>query len=193
MPQLVVKIIGGKHIRNFTDAVKSPTDDATNSSEEKQSLHTKDTQEDLGRKSSSDLELLRAEEHTKNLLASIRQVPDRQCVTAPCGDRSGSYIHLKTNVTNTKQLLTHTNMLIKTNTESCLLSAIYEELQGLDSQITQNIEKKLMDLDPSHSGIIHQSELTYLLLKQKIPLKLTTLSCIFKSFSDANNPEKVDP
>ncbi|XP_073731793.1 uncharacterized protein [Misgurnus anguillicaudatus] len=82
-------------------------------------------------------------------------------------------------------------MLIKTNTESCLLLAICEELQGLDSQITQNIEKKLMNLDPSHSGIIHQSELTYLLLKQKIPLKLTSLSCIFKSFSDTNNPEKV--
>lgn len=83
-------------------------------------------------------------------------------------------------------------MLIKTKPESCLLSAIYEELQGLDTLITQDIEEKLMDLDPSHSGIIHQSELTYLLLKQKIPLKLTTLSCIFKSFSDTNNPEKVD-
>ncbi|KAI7794521.1 hypothetical protein IRJ41_015318 [Triplophysa rosa] len=178
MPQLVVKIVGGKQIKNFVDA---------SSSEEKHSPRNQINDEDLNRKSSINLEALRTEEHKEKLLAALRQAPDRQCVTAPCGDRSGSYIHMKTvsattnNMTNTKQLFP----------ESWLLSAVSEELQGLESQITENIEEEVIALDLSHSRIIHQSELTYLLLKHKIPLKLTTLACIFKSFSDTTIPEQV--
>lgn len=90
-------------------------------------------------------------------------------------------------------ILFQTEAEMKSRAESWFLSAVSEELQDLESQITQNIEEEAIALDPSHSGIIHQSELTYLLLKHKIPLKLTTLSCIFKSFSDTTNPEQVDP
>ncbi|XP_050952746.1 uncharacterized protein C1orf87 [Labeo rohita] len=128
------------------------------------------------------------------------QVPDRQCVTAPCGDRSRSYIHLKstTNIGYTKQIMQNLHIMeeqteewIKSSPEFCLLSSISEELQDLEPQTFQTIEEEVTSLDPTRSGNIRQSELTYLFLKLKLPLKLTTLACMFKTFSDATDPEQV--
>lgn len=79
---------------------------------------------------------------------------------------------------------------MKSSPESCLLSAVSEELQSLESQITPYIEEEAIAL--SLLGIIHQSELTYLLLKHKIPLKFSTLDCIFKSFIHITNSEQVN-
>ncbi|XP_016376399.1 uncharacterized protein C1orf87 homolog [Sinocyclocheilus rhinocerous] len=203
MPQLVVKIVGGKQIKYFTDGTKSPTDHlkVTNCSEHRHSPPNRVTDGDSSRKSPShDLEPLRPVEHTENLLDALRQVPDRRCVTAPCGDRSRSYIHLKstTNMSYTKQLVQNphiteaqTDEPIKFSPEFCLLSSVSEELQDLKPQTFQIIEEEVTSLDPSRSGTIHQSELTCLFLRLQLPLKLTTLACMFQSFSNTTDPEQV--
>ncbi|KAL0157781.1 hypothetical protein M9458_045857, partial [Cirrhinus mrigala] len=64
------------------------------------------------------------------------------------------------------------------------------ELQDLEPQTFQIIEEEVTSLDPSRSGIIRQSELTCLFLKLKLPLKLTTLACMFKAFRTATDPEQ---
>lgn len=69
------------------------------------------------------------------------QAPDRQCVTAPCGDRSGSYIHLKTNVTNTKQLLTHVSHFLHMQLSHFNVS--YISLTSLPLHITYSLNLKL--------------------------------------------------
>ncbi|XP_042606712.1 uncharacterized protein C1orf87 [Cyprinus carpio] len=203
MPQLVLKIVGGKQIKHFTNGKKSPTDHlkVTNCSEHRHSPPNRVTDGDSSRKSPShDLEHLRPVEHTENLLDALRQVPDRRCVTAPCGDRSRSYIHLKStiNMSYTKQLMQNPHITeaqteepIKFSPEFCLLSSVSEELQDLEPQTFQIIEEEVTSLDPSRSGTIHQSELTCLFLRLQLPLKLTTLACMFQSFSNTTDPEKV--
>lgn len=75
--------------------------------------------------------------------------------------------------------------------ERCLLSSVSEELQDWEPHTFQSIEEEVTSLDPSQSGILHQSELTYLFLRLQMPLKLSTLACVFRSFSDARDPEQV--
>ncbi|KAL1250347.1 hypothetical protein QQF64_021352 [Cirrhinus molitorella] len=202
-PQLVVKIVGGKQIKYFIDGTNSPTDHlaVTNCSKDRRSPPNRVMDGDLSRKSPSyDLEHLRPDEHTENLLDALRQVPDRRCVTAPCGDRSRSYIHLKTtaNMGYTKQIMQNIRIMeeqteepIKSSPEFCLLSSVSEELQDLEPQRFPVIEEEVTSLDPSRSGIIHQSELTCLFLRLQLPLKLTTLACMFKFFSNNTDPQQV--
>ncbi|RXN10018.1 tumor necrosis factor receptor superfamily member 5-like protein [Labeo rohita] len=92
---------------------------------------------------------------------------------------------------NLLHALRQTEEWIKSSPEFCLLSSISEELQDLEPQTFQTIEEEVTSLDPTRSGNIRQSELTYLFLKLKLPLKLTTLACMFKTFSDATDPEQV--
>lgn len=75
--------------------------------------------------------------------------------------------------------------------ERCLLSSVSEELQDWEPHTFQSIEEEVTSLDPSQSGILHQSELTFLFLRLQMPLKLSTLACVFRSFSDARDPEQV--
>ncbi|XP_016354164.1 uncharacterized protein C1orf87 homolog [Sinocyclocheilus anshuiensis] len=180
-----------------------PTDhlEVTNCSEDRHSPPIRVTDGDLSRKSPChDLEHLRPVEHTENLLDALGQVPDRRCVTAPCGDRSRSYIHLKstTNMGYSKRIMQNPHITedqteepIKSSPEFCLLSSVSEELQDLEPQIFQIMEEEVTSLDPSRSGIIHQSELTGLFLRLKLPLKLTTLACMFRCFSNTTDPEQV--
>ncbi|XP_077074729.1 uncharacterized protein C1orf87 homolog [Siphateles boraxobius] len=203
MPQLVVKIVGGKQIKHFIEGSKSPTDhlEVTNSSEDRHSPPIRVMDGDLSRNSPShDLQPLGPFEQTESLLDALRQVPDRRCVTAPCGDRSRSYIHLKstTNLAYSKQLMqtphitgAETEEPVKSGPEHCLLSSVSEELQDWEPQTFQSIEEEVTSLDPSRSGILHQSVLTYLFLRLKIPLKLSTLACVFKSFRNTSDPEQV--
>ncbi|XP_067303211.1 uncharacterized protein C1orf87 homolog [Pseudorasbora parva] len=176
-----------------------PTDhpEISNSSEDRNSPPLKDTDGDLSRKPAShDLEPLGPE----SLLDALRQVPDRRCVTAPCGDRSRSYIHLKstTNLSSSKQLqIPHitgeeTEEPDKSGPECFLFSSVSEELKDWEPQTFQSIEEEVTSLDPSQSGTLHQLELTYLFLRLKIPLKLSTLACVFKSFRNTSDPEQVN-
>ncbi|XP_051737064.1 uncharacterized protein C1orf87 isoform X2 [Ctenopharyngodon idella] len=195
MPQLVVKIVGGKQIKYFTEGTKSPTDDleVTNSSEDRNSPPNRVTDGDLSRKSSShDQDPVGAVEHRESLLDALRQVPDRRCVTAPCGDRSRSYIHLKStnNLGHSKQHHNTGAEHVQTE-ERCLLSSVSEELRDWEPHAFQSIEEEVTSLDPSQSGILHQSELTYLFLRLQMPLKLSTLACVFRSFTDTREPEQV--
>ncbi|XP_043086034.1 uncharacterized protein C1orf87 homolog [Puntigrus tetrazona] len=128
------------------------------------------------------------------------QVPDRRCVTAPCGDRSRSYIHPEstTNLGHSKQLKpdTHsteprTERPVKSSREFGLLSSVSEELQDLEPRTLQIVEEEVTSLDPGRSGTVHRSELTCLFLRLQLPLKLTTLACMFQSFSNTSDPEQV--
>ncbi|XP_052450316.1 uncharacterized protein C1orf87 homolog [Carassius gibelio] len=66
-----------------------------------------------------------------------------------------------------------------------------KELQDLEPRTFQIIEEEVTSLDPSRSETIHQSELTCLFLRLQLPLKLTTLGCMFHSFSNTSDPEQV--
>ncbi|XP_073795512.1 uncharacterized protein C1orf87 homolog isoform X2 [Danio rerio] len=184
-PQLVVKIVGGKHIKYFIDGSKS-SEDRNNSS-------NKVTDEDLSRKSPS--YDLRPAEHKDNLLDALQQFPDRRCVTAPCGDRSQSYIYPKstTNPSSSKQLLQNPHFTEEQSEDPQhgLLTCLSEELQDLEQNKLELMEQEVTSLDSSGSGLLHQSELMFLLLKLKVPVKLRTLACVIRKFSDTTDPLQV--
>ncbi|KAG9269339.1 hypothetical protein AMEX_G16363 [Astyanax mexicanus] len=76
--------------------------------------------------------------------------------------------------------------------EDSLLLALSEELKDLELHSLERIEKDIRTaLDTSRRGTIHQSELTYLFLRWKVPLRLPTLASLMKTFSSSTHPEQV--
>ncbi|XP_056304927.1 uncharacterized protein C1orf87 homolog [Danio aesculapii] len=53
------------------------------------------------------------------------------------------------------------------------------------------MEQEMTSLDPSGSGLLHQSDLMFLLLRLKVPVKLSTLACVFRRSSDNTDPLQV--
>ncbi|KAG5275648.1 hypothetical protein AALO_G00123010 [Alosa alosa] len=80
-----------------------------------------------------------------------------------------------------------------------VLQAVREELQdwgassssSSSSSTLGNIERDVLELDTSRTGAIHQAQLTYVFLRNKVPLKLPTLGRLFHMFSKETCPDEV--
>ncbi|XP_017574217.2 uncharacterized protein C1orf87 [Pygocentrus nattereri] len=188
MPQLLVKIVGGKQIKQLIDPNR--TEAAGRQNEDPSDAPT------VMKTSAQKLELLSPSKNTESAIihAALAQVPDRVCVTAPSGDRSHSYIHLRRPAANnTKTLLqSHTEQEVRhVHPEDWLLLLVSEELEGWKLQTLEKLEEDVAALDPSHTGSVHQSELTYLFLRWQVPLRLPTLASLLNVFCSSAHPEQV--
>lgn len=79
--------------------------------------------------------------------------------------------------------------------QSRIFQAVLEELQGWKHHKLElrKTEEDVVGLDSSHTGTVHQSELTYLFLRRQVPLRLPTLASLLHTFSSPAHPEQVPP
>ncbi|MGH0165017.1 UNVERIFIED_CONTAM: hypothetical protein FKN15_074490 [Acipenser sinensis] len=56
----------------------------------------------------------------------------------------------------------------------------------------ESMGEELQRLDPTHSGVIHQSQLGLAFLRHEVPLKLTTLRLLFQTFAGSTCPDQVN-
>ncbi|KAG8132477.1 hypothetical protein E2320_010336 [Naja naja] len=99
------------------------------------------------------------------------------CVTAPCGDKSLSYIH-----SIKKPSFEAQNSLQQQEFE----------LHPISLTTLANLNEELKEKDPRKSGFLSQAQLSTLLLKHDIPLQLPTVKLLFKQCSQANDQELVE-
>ncbi|KAL2089550.1 hypothetical protein ACEWY4_014238 [Coilia grayii] len=206
MPHLVVKIVGSKQVKYFVEgpnkekvfnegvAEEVPT--AMSCIPENESIHSGKTTP-----SESPLNVLNED---ISIYKELQQIRDRQCATAPCGDRSLSYIHVKKSLSAVTDLCKATQPqeslsggkeegeLKERELEERLLRAVREELRGWGGAPIRNIECDVLKLDTSRAGTIHQSQLSYAFLRNEVPLKLPTLGHLFHTFSKDMCPDEVD-
>ncbi|XP_058032653.1 uncharacterized protein C1orf87 homolog [Ahaetulla prasina] len=123
------------------------------------------------------------------------------CVTAPCGDKSLSYIHSikkpSFEAQNSKPFqqqgilpeLTET----KDENDSLLVLLRKEfELHPISLTALASLNEELKEMDPRKSGFLSQAQLSTVLLKHDIPLQLPTVKLLFKRCSQANDQELID-
>ncbi|ETE67462.1 putative protein C1orf87, partial [Ophiophagus hannah] len=98
------------------------------------------------------------------------------CVTAPCGDKSLSYIH-----SIKKPSFEDQNSLQQQESE----------LHPISLTTLASLNEELKERDPKKSGFLSQAQLNTLLLKHDIPLQLPTVKLLFKKCSQANDQELI--
>ncbi|XP_044286386.1 uncharacterized protein C1orf87 homolog [Varanus komodoensis] len=126
---------------------------------------------------------------------------NRHCATAPCGDKSLSYIHTHQKPSfgaQTLRQLERQQDIVQVPTETyeekdSLLAALKKEVElyPLSLKLDQ-LQEECKSLDLRASGFLTQAQLNPLLLKHEVPLQLPTVKLLFKRFSKANDLELVN-
>ncbi|KAM6217056.1 uncharacterized protein C1orf87 homolog [Rhynchocyon petersi] len=129
------------------------------------------------------------------------------CSSVPTGDQSLSYIHslprrnlrdlsLEDMARNDSDQ--HEDIGQRPNKttreDKFLLSLVRKELTSspLSSSLLDKIQNELKILDPISSGYLLQSQLSRLLLRHEVPLKLPTIKILCQRFSVRHSPEMVN-
>ncbi|KAM7387790.1 hypothetical protein PAMP_024004 [Pampus punctatissimus] len=187
IPRLVVKIIGGKQVKQF---IEEPQED-TSKTEDPLVEATFDDFETQGVTASARQVQDRVD---SALWAAINQVPDRVCVTAPSGDRSRSYIHPKSHIADPGAAgaaeTTEQTGVCEDGDKAELSSAVSVQLSDWQLSSLTSAEDEVAALDSSSRGTIHRSQITQLFLKNDVPLKLPTFSLLLQIFSDESDPDQ---
>ncbi|XP_026579752.1 uncharacterized protein C1orf87-like, partial [Pseudonaja textilis] len=114
------------------------------------------------------------------------------CVTAPCGDKSLSYIHSIKKPSLEAQNSLQQGILPETKDEDDSLLVLLRkefELHPINLTTLASLNEELKERDPRKSGFLSQAQLSTLLLKYDIPLQLPTVKLLFKKCSQANDQE----
>ncbi|XP_070816341.1 uncharacterized protein C1orf87 [Chaetodon trifascialis] len=200
IPRLVVRIIGGKQVKQF---IEEPQEDTGDVSGKGQSSPAEAVFDDDSEKPPENHEVMesRSDRHLQNrvdsaLWAVINQVPDRLCVTAPSGDHSRSYIHPKAHLNSEPraaeaQETTEQKGVSEDRDKAQLSSAVREEMSDWQLSSLRSAEDDAAALDLTFSGMLDRSEITHLFLKHDVPLKLPTFSLLLQMFSDKNDPVQI--
>ncbi|KAJ7332655.1 hypothetical protein JRQ81_014835 [Phrynocephalus forsythii] len=104
------------------------------------------------------------------------------CVTAPCGDKSLSYIHTLQQPSIGPQTLRQQegqpDTAKKYEENDSLLTLLKKELEAtpLSAMTLNKLQEECKVLDPRLSGFLSQANLSHLLLKYEIPLQLPTVN-----------------
>ncbi|RXM31923.1 hypothetical protein EOD39_6528 [Acipenser ruthenus] len=75
---------------------------------------------------------------------------------------------------------------------SALLTVVSREMHCCSTRALESMGEELQRLDPTHSGVIHQSQLGLAFLRHEVPLKLTTLRLLFQTFAGSTCPDQVN-
>nr|XP_020645509.1 uncharacterized protein C1orf87 homolog isoform X1 [Pogona vitticeps]XP_020645510.1 uncharacterized protein C1orf87 homolog isoform X1 [Pogona vitticeps]XP_020645512.1 uncharacterized protein C1orf87 homolog isoform X1 [Pogona vitticeps] len=123
------------------------------------------------------------------------------CVTAPCGDKSFSYIHtLQKPCIGPQTVRQHEGKqdTVQDSTEKykeydSLLAVLRKELEATPLSIStlDELHEECKLLDPRVSGFVPQAQLSHLLLKHEVPLQLPTVKLLFKKYSKPNDQELI--
>uniref|UniRef100_H3AWV4 Chromosome 1 open reading frame 87 n=1 Tax=Latimeria chalumnae TaxID=7897 RepID=H3AWV4_LATCH len=150
--------------------------------------------------------------HTKEKISfkgNASKPLDVQCITAPTGDQSLSYIHgprkpfqrsqaLQSYTTSGDHKNDHQTGIPSTRTRNApsvdgpLLTIVRSELKSDSLSELEKVKVELQSLDPDLSGFIHQSQMSLVFLRHELPLQLPTVRLLFDKFSEPTNPELVN-
>ncbi|XP_028634632.1 uncharacterized protein C1orf87 homolog [Grammomys surdaster] len=129
------------------------------------------------------------------------------CSSVPTGDQSQSYIHSLPRRKSIDWYLEHTakdnsgqaeeavqRPSITTREDCFLITLVRRELNShpLSSNLLDKLQKELRTLDPISSGFLHQSQLSRLFLRHKVPLPLPTVKLLCQRFSRRGSAEMVN-
>ncbi|XP_021016775.1 uncharacterized protein C1orf87 homolog [Mus caroli] len=129
------------------------------------------------------------------------------CSSVPTGDQSLSYMHSLPRRKSVGWCLEHTakdssgqaeeivqRLSVTTREDSFLTTLVRRELNSrpLSSNLLDKLQKELKTLDPISSGFLHQSQLSRLFLRHKVPLPLLTVKLLCQRFSRRCSPEMVN-
>ncbi|XP_062412575.1 uncharacterized protein C1orf87 homolog [Sardina pilchardus] len=222
MPHLVVKIVASRQVKYFVEEPdKSKVLNPEVVAADVPSVVPEDVSVHTGKISPSQSPFLnKALDESAHIHKELQQIRERQCVTAPCGDRFQSYIHLRKSLsalTNLRRAPSQRQSLLGEQGEGemkdgepdeerrLVLQAVREELRDWCASSSPsssssspsspsalgNMERDMLELDTSRTGAIHQAQLTYVFLRSKVPLKLPTLGRLFHVFSKETCPDEV--
>ncbi|KAM3840692.1 uncharacterized protein C1orf87 homolog [Vipera latastei] len=122
--------------------------------------------------------------------------PNLYCVTAPCGDKSLSYIHSikKPSFEAQKSKTFQKQAVLPEDEDDSLLVLLRKEFELHPISLTAlaSLNEELKETDPRKSGFLSQAQLSSLLLKHDVPLQLPTVKLLFKRCSQANDQELID-
>ncbi|XP_015681891.1 uncharacterized protein C1orf87-like, partial [Protobothrops mucrosquamatus] len=122
--------------------------------------------------------------------------PNLYCVTAPCGDKSLSYIHSikKTSFEAQKSKAFQKQDVLPEDEDDSLLVLLRKEfeLHPISLNALASLNEELKETDLKKSGFLSQAQLSTLLLKHDVPLQLPTVKLLFKRCSQANDQKLID-
>ncbi|XP_066548008.1 uncharacterized protein C1orf87 homolog isoform X2 [Amia ocellicauda] len=197
-PELVVKIVGSKHIKYFIDRPRQ-TKDIRLISDPMPSIQ-RETQKEPPDKQGATIQTPAQHEPVGARGTTDKQASARwgvNCVTAPSGDQTLSYIHCQHAAAhgNSSHLAWEGHA---TNRQGGglrelgpLATVVRQDLHGWKTVDLQSIGEELRELDHTYSGTIHQSQLSLVFLQQDVPLMLPTLRLLFQTFADPSHPGQV--
>uniref|UniRef100_A0A8C3TJQ3 Uncharacterized protein n=1 Tax=Chelydra serpentina TaxID=8475 RepID=A0A8C3TJQ3_CHESE len=121
----------------------------------------------------------------------VLKPPNIHCVSVPSGDQSLSYIHaLQKPSLRARGGKEPGRPTESPEEEDSLLALVRNELRLGPVRLAglEKLQRKLKTLDPI-SGFLPQSQLSSLLLKHEVPLRLPTVKLLFERFSESNDSE----
>ncbi|XP_031232670.1 uncharacterized protein C1orf87 homolog isoform X2 [Mastomys coucha] len=186
MPEMIVKIIGSKHFRYFVEKPMIKQNEKLKT-EPQTSLQKPKT--DYSRQIS----------HETNV----------HCSSVPTGDQSLSYMHslprkksidwclghtAKDSSGQAEEIVQRPSIVQRPREDTFLTMLVRRELNScpLNSNLLDKLQKELKTLDPISSGFLHQSQLSHLFLRHKVPLSLPTVKLFCQRFSRRSSPEMVN-
>ncbi|XP_033856046.2 uncharacterized protein C1orf87 homolog isoform X1 [Acipenser ruthenus] len=210
-PEVVVKIIGSKLVTFFVEkprrnkAVRIETQSLISPPALSPLLHS--TKAVTDQVPPDKLSTPKGNTEMREPGQSAEQTPAKQpsehldvyCVTAPTGDQTLSYIHCqkkplqRTIFTTNHTEPPHAELLDPAPSfSSALLTVVSREMHCCSTRALESMGEELQRLDPTHSGVIHQSQLGLAFLRHEVPLKLTTLRLLFQTFAGSTCPDQVN-
>ncbi|KAK9404193.1 putative protein C1orf87 like [Crotalus adamanteus] len=122
--------------------------------------------------------------------------PNLYCVTAPCGDKSLSYIHSikKPSFEAHKSKAFQKQDILPEDEDDSLPVLLRKEFELHPISLTAlaSLNEELKETDLRKSGFLSEAQLSTLLLKHDVPLQLPTVKLLFKRCSQANDQKLID-
>ncbi|XP_069498866.1 uncharacterized protein C1orf87 homolog [Ambystoma mexicanum] len=228
-PETVVKIIGSKYVscvvykpyiqaprdapRQTQDGIIQPSGGPTKESIDASDplSHSRNTALDCEHRTQEANKQNNIKESLFNRSFLDEQVfmapDDVQCLTAPTGDQTFSFIHTFRRLCDAPQSVNgckaqHPAQLQNSckrpiypdSEEESLITTIRNELKldNFSVQKCDNFQRELKNLDPTMSGSLRQSQISVLLLKLELPLSLPTIQKLFRMSAKPKDAELVN-
>ncbi|XP_030062276.1 uncharacterized protein C1orf87 homolog [Microcaecilia unicolor] len=207
-PEIIVKIVGSKYIKSFVEKPKITTKQLVkNNTQPELVSHAKRHREGSSVdppnphdkiKNDQGYEQQDRGKHRGQQFAQVFKGPNVQCITAPSGDQTLSYIHTLKNppigFQRSSQQDAYWTLPNPANEDEILLSAVRNELrlQSFSVKAIDDLQAEITVLDPTLFGFLPESQINHLFLKHRLPLQLPTVKLLLERFTETKDPELVN-
>ncbi|XP_029474492.1 uncharacterized protein C1orf87 homolog [Rhinatrema bivittatum] len=211
-PEIIVKIIGSKYVQYVVEKPEIKAKQWVKN--DTQAEQVPSIKRQMGQSSVDPLckEIKNKqgyEEQDKGVEHKFTQVfkgPNIQCITAPSGDQTLSFIHVKNLPIDYHQSRQQAEMLpgeqqdvsqrppSPASEADSLFSAVKKELQlrPFSLKAIDDLQAEITTQDPVLSGFLPRWQINHLFLKHQFPLHSPTVKLLLERFNGTNDPELVN-